>query len=153
MHTCPRFAHGFQPPVCIRLYNTSVQATSRSHTKAWEWKMFAVPDKAKSDTVNKKTVKLTTVQVTKIGTICFPKPGLTKDLYILQKEEFSIICYMCYTYTWQRRSIFIIDNLILSSETMLHKDYDSKGSVAKRKIFGRGSQGAWCHDELTDSVS
>jgi hypothetical protein len=30
----PRFAHGFQPSVCIRLYNKIVQTTSRSHTKS-----------------------------------------------------------------------------------------------------------------------
>jgi hypothetical protein len=30
---------------------------------------------------------------------------------------------------------------------MLHKDYDRKGSVAK-KIPGRESQGAWRQDEL-----
>jgi hypothetical protein len=29
MHTGPRFAHGFQPFACIRLYNKIVQATSR----------------------------------------------------------------------------------------------------------------------------
>jgi hypothetical protein len=32
MDTGPRFAHGFQPSVCIPLYNKTVQATSRSHT-------------------------------------------------------------------------------------------------------------------------
>jgi hypothetical protein len=52
-------------------------------------------------------VKLTTVQVTKLplqrkirknGMICFAKPLLTEDLYILQKEEFSKTCYMCDMY-------------------------------------------------------
>jgi hypothetical protein len=52
-------------------------------------------------------VRLTTIQVTKlplyhkmykIDMICFAKPGLTEDLYIVQKEEFSITCYMCDTY-------------------------------------------------------
>jgi hypothetical protein len=50
--------------------------------------------------------------------ICFPKPALIKDLYILQKEVFPIICYMCD---------------ILSSERMLHKDYDRKGPIDKKK--------------------
>jgi hypothetical protein len=36
VHTGPRFAHGFQASVCIRLYNRFVQAISRSHTKSWE---------------------------------------------------------------------------------------------------------------------
>jgi hypothetical protein len=59
--------------------------------------------------LNLAAVKLKTVQVTKlpmqhkkknkIGMICFAKPGLTKDFYTLQKEEFSITCYMCDTYT------------------------------------------------------
>jgi hypothetical protein len=32
--TGPQFAHGFQPSVCLRLYNKIVQATSRGHTKS-----------------------------------------------------------------------------------------------------------------------
>jgi hypothetical protein len=32
-----------------------------------------------------------------------------------------------------KRLIFIRDKPILSSERMLHKDYDRKGSVAKKK--------------------
>jgi hypothetical protein len=32
---------------------------------------------------------------------------------------------------------------------MLNEDYDSKGAVAKKKICGRESQGAWRQDELT----
>jgi hypothetical protein len=31
---------------------------------------------------------------------------------------------------------------------MLHKNYDGKGSVAKKKISGRETQGAWYQDEL-----
>jgi hypothetical protein len=34
--------------------------------------------------------------------ICFAKSGLTEELYIVHKEEFSIICYTCYTYTWRK---------------------------------------------------
>jgi hypothetical protein len=58
--------------------------------------------------LNLAVVKLTTIQVTKlplyhkmhkIGMTCFPKPGLTEDLYVVQKEECSITCYMCNTYT------------------------------------------------------
>jgi hypothetical protein len=50
------------------------------------------------------------------------------------------LCYMCDTYSWQRRSIFIGDNPILSSERMLHKDYGRKGSVAIR-VSGRDLEG------------
>jgi hypothetical protein len=41
----------------------------------------------------------------------------------------------------ERPSIFIRDKSILSSERMLHKDYDSKGSVEK-EISGHKSEGA-----------
>jgi hypothetical protein len=33
---------------------------------------------------------------------------------------------------------------------MLHEDYDRRGSVEKKKIFGREPQGAWRQDELID---
>jgi hypothetical protein len=58
--------------------------------------------------LNLAAVKLTTIQVTKlplqhkvskIDMICYAKLGLTEDLYIVQKEEFSITCYMCNMYT------------------------------------------------------
>jgi hypothetical protein len=53
---------------------------------------------------------------------------------------------MCDMYTWNR-SLFTRDKPILSSEAMLHKGYDRKGSVAK-KIHGRELQRAWHQDEL-----
>jgi hypothetical protein len=62
--------------------------------------------------------------------ICFAKPGLTEDLCIVQKEEFSIICYMCD----ERQSMLIRDNPFFSSERMLHKDYIRKGSVQKKSL-------------------
>jgi hypothetical protein len=37
MHIGQRFAHGFQPSVCIRLYNKTVRAINRSHKKSSEW--------------------------------------------------------------------------------------------------------------------
>jgi hypothetical protein len=79
--------------------------------------------------------------------ICFAKPGLTEDLYVAHMEESSIKYYMCDTYTWQRLNIFIRDKPIFSSDRMLHKDYDRKGSVAKN-ISCDESQGAWHQDEL-----
>jgi hypothetical protein len=60
---------------------------------------------------NLAVAKLTTVQVTKlplqhkirkIGRICVAKPVVTEDLYIVQKEEFSITCYTCDTYAWRK---------------------------------------------------
>jgi hypothetical protein len=44
-------------------------------------------------------------------------------------------------------STYIRDKPTSSSESMLHKYYDCKGSVEK-KISGRESQGAWRQDEL-----
>jgi hypothetical protein len=61
-------------------------------------------------------VKLATVQVTKlplwhkilkIDMICFAKPGPTEDLYIVQKEEFSMTRYMCDTCTRERPSKYV----------------------------------------------
>jgi hypothetical protein len=48
----------------------------------------------------------------------------------------------------ERPNIFIRDKPIFSSERMLQRDYDRKGSVGKKKISGRESQGAWRQDEL-----
>jgi hypothetical protein len=39
------------------------------------------------------------VKMSKIDMICFAKPVLTEDLYIVHKEKFSITCYMCDMYT------------------------------------------------------
>jgi hypothetical protein len=78
--------------------------------------VFAVQDKAKPDReiirgLDLAAVKLTTDHVTKlplqrkihkIRTICFVNPGLTEDLCIVQKEEFSKTCYMCGTYTFRK---------------------------------------------------
>jgi hypothetical protein len=53
-------------------------------------------------------------------------------MYKVHKDEFSIACYNMYTR--QRQSIFTRDKPILSSERMLRKDYNCKGSVAKKNI-------------------
>jgi hypothetical protein len=50
--------------------------------------------------------------------------------------------------TWQRPSIFITDTPILSSERMLHNDYDRKGLVVKKKslvmiLKGFGAKTNW----------
>jgi hypothetical protein len=55
-----------------------------------------------------EVVKLTTVQLTKlplwhkirnIGMICFVKPVLREDLYIVQKKQFSITFYISEMHT------------------------------------------------------
>jgi hypothetical protein len=63
--------------------------------------------------------------------IGFAKPVLTEDLYIVQKEDFSITCYMCDTYTWRKAKS------IHKRQTHLHvwhKDYDRKGSAGKKSL-------------------
>jgi hypothetical protein len=75
--------------------------------------------------------------------IGFAKPVLTEDLCVVQKEEFfnnmlyAIVRVKCTLD--ERPSIFVRDSPIFSSETVLHKDYDRKGSV--EKISDRESQG------------
>jgi hypothetical protein len=66
--------------------------------------------------------------------ICSVKPVLTEDLYIVQKEEISITCYVSAMRTLDERpSIFIRDKPIIWSERMLHKDCYCKGSLKKKK--------------------
>jgi hypothetical protein len=74
--------------------------------------------------------------ICKIDMTCLAKPVLTRGLvlYIVQNEEFSITCCMCDMYHWQRPSTLIRDKPILSSERILHKDPDCKGSVAKKDL-------------------
>jgi hypothetical protein len=67
--------------------------------------------------------------------MCPAKPVLTKDLCIVQKEEFSITCYICAKCTLDERpSIFIRDKPIFSSERMLHKEYYCKGLGWKNNL-------------------
>jgi hypothetical protein len=53
-------------------------------------------------------------------------------LYSAKARIFNNMLYVLYVHL-TRRSIFIRDKPILSSERMLNKDYDPKGSVAKKK--------------------
>ncbi|PNF38357.1 hypothetical protein B7P43_G10529 [Cryptotermes secundus] len=67
--------------------------------------------------------------------IYFAKPGLAEDLYIVQKKEFSVTCYICAMLTLNERpGIYMRGKHIFSSESMLHKDYDCKGSVEKKSL-------------------
>jgi hypothetical protein len=70
-----------------------------------------------------------------IGMFYFAKPVLTEDLYIMKREEFSVTCYMKRT-LGEKPSIFVRDKLIFSSEMMLLKGYDRKGSVVNLKGLG-----------------
>jgi hypothetical protein len=60
--------------------------------------------------------------------ICFAKPVLTEDLYIVQINEFSITCLSAIGAFDER------DKPGFSSERMLRKDYDRKGSVGKESV-------------------
>jgi hypothetical protein len=64
--------------------------------------------------------------------ICFPKPVLREDLYVVKRKEFSVtaICAICKLD--ERPSKFTRDKTIFWSERMLHKDYHRKGSVGER---------------------
>jgi hypothetical protein len=53
--------------------------------------------------------------------ISFARPVLTEDMYIVQKEDFSIICYIPICTLDKRPSLFIRYKPIFSSERMLHK--------------------------------
>jgi hypothetical protein len=83
-----------------------------------------------------------------MGMVCSVTPVLIEDLCVVQKEEiFNNM--LCVKGTLDERpGIFIRDKPTFSSERMLHKDYDRKGSVAKKKNSGRESQRAWRQDEL-----
>jgi hypothetical protein len=66
--------------------------------------------------------------------ICFAEPVLTENLYVVRKKEFLITRHICAIHVHDKRpSIFIRDKHVFSSERMLHKDYERKGSVAKKK--------------------
>jgi hypothetical protein len=70
---------------------------------------------------------------------------LTEDLYIVEKEEWKNfrLYAICAIYTSDKwASIFMRDKPILSSERMLHMDYDHKGSIGKKKYPGLEPQEA-----------
>jgi hypothetical protein len=71
--------------------------------------------------------------------ICFAKPGLAEDLYIVQKGRiFNNMLYVRYAHLTKAKHIH---------ERTSHKDYDRKGSVAK-KISVREPESAWRQDEV-----
>jgi hypothetical protein len=110
--------------------------------------IFAVQNKAKADIenirgLNLAVVKLTTVQVNKlplwhkirkIGMICFAKPGLTENLYLEQKEEFSI----CPIRTLEQRPFFFIrDNPIFSRVQLKEISFpESQGACRQDELIG-----------------
>jgi hypothetical protein len=70
--------------------------------------------------------------------ICFLNPELNRGL--VRAVVFNNMLYVRYVHS-TRPSIFIRDELILSSERIFHKEYDLKGYV-ERRISGRDLQGA-----------
>jgi hypothetical protein len=65
------------------------------------------PDTEKIRGLNLAVIKIMTVQmnkvplqhkIRKIGMVCTVKPVLTEDLCVVQKDEFSVTCYMCELY-------------------------------------------------------
>jgi hypothetical protein len=56
------------------------------------------------------------------------------------------MCHKCDTYTWRKAKHIHKRQTNFPVREELHKDYDSKGSVAN--ISGRKFQGVWCQDEL-----
>jgi hypothetical protein len=69
-----------------------------------------------------------------LGMICSVKPVLTEDFCVVQKEEFSITCYMGEHTLGERLSVSIRDKLILSSGKMLKKDHYRRSSVGKTSL-------------------
>jgi hypothetical protein len=56
-----------------------------------------------------------------------------EDLYVVHKEEVAITYYMCDMYSLTNAKHIHKDKPIFSLERMLHKDYDRKGSVSRKK--------------------
>jgi hypothetical protein len=73
--------------------------------------------------------------------ISFAKPVLTEDFYTKQKEEFSITCNMCVPTLFESPNIIISSKPVFSSEKMLHKNYDHKGSLKKYLVVNL--KGTW----------
>jgi hypothetical protein len=74
------------------------------------------------------------------------KPGLAQ--YIVHNAEFPVICYT--TNTLDKDQAYPRETKpILSSDRMLRKGYERKGSATKKN--GREPQGPWRHDELFGS--
>jgi hypothetical protein len=68
--------------------------------------------------------------------ICFAKAVLTEDMYMVQKEEFSLTCYMSDAYTWRKaKHIHKRETHLPVRERMSHKDYDCRGSVEKKNLW------------------
>jgi hypothetical protein len=109
--------------------------------------------------VNLAVVKLTTVQVPElplwhklreIGMICSVKPVMTEDLCVVQKEEFSITCYMCDTYIWRRvKHIQNRQTYLLVREEVIWGLWPQ--GLGWNEFSGLGSQGAWRQEELIGS--
>jgi hypothetical protein len=86
---------------------------------------------------NRNPIEIDIFCAVRAEAVCSVMPVLAEELFLVQKKELSITCYMCGCTFVERPSIFTRGTPIFSSE-MLHKDYYRKCSVEKN--FGRGSQ-------------
>jgi hypothetical protein len=105
--------------------------------------------------LNLAAVKLMAVQVPKLplqhkisktDMIRFAKPGLTEDLCIVQKEEFSITCYMCDTYTLKDKHIHQRQTHLLVRGCYVTTIVPSV--QLQKRYPGREPRGVWRQDEL-----
>jgi uncharacterized protein (UPF0305 family) len=55
---------------------------------------------------------------------------------------------MCKIYTWRKARHIHKRQTHLFVKRMLHKDFYRKGSIEKKKISDRESEGSWRQDEL-----
>jgi hypothetical protein len=69
-----------------------------------------------------------------IDMICFAKPGLAEDLYSAQGRIFNNMLYVRYVHLTESHT-YSYETNIFSSETMLCKDYDNKGSIERKKML------------------
>jgi hypothetical protein len=89
--------------------------------------------------------------------ICFEKPELTKDLYIVQNEELLVTCWVC-ARVCARYARLTKAKPHNSSERVLHKDYGRKGSN-KKNLWSWASRGlpvnrqSWTNSESDSWLS
>jgi hypothetical protein len=130
--------------IARQLLGKRVPVSTDTHAAVDVFSMWFVPKCYKQDQLSSGVGKICTLDM-----ICSVKPVLTEDLCVVNKEEFFSNMLLCAIRTINERpSIFIRDNPIFSSERMLHEDYYRKGSVGKKRISGRESQGGWRQDEV-----
>jgi hypothetical protein len=76
-------------------------------------------------------------ELSKIDMICFAKPGLTRELYVVHKEELWVTFYAWNTYTWLRSSTFVRDTtspIVMEDITWgnVRKDYFANKTLSSK---------------------